>query len=335
MRPDTENGSKVSSTRFTSECKPLIDQLFAESGAESWRLTREAFSSAVESSARKRFGDEPLSFKKLEDYLRGLHIQDLALACACAVGNSTAWEYFVSTYRAYLRSAAAIILRCPPGSPAACELADSLFADLYGLREGDRAGQSLFRYFHGRSSLKTWLHAVLAQRHIDGIRAGRRFTELASEESDSANPHAATLRLRADRSPRPDGQIDPHRQRYVGLFTRTLEVALGMLDPSDKERLRLYYAEDQTLAEIGRRFGDHESSVSRSLERIRRALRMEVEQALRKGRIAANGQPAQQGLSEAEIALCFEYAAQDVPIDFDKLFPQPLKQAPKAERKES
>jgi len=320
-----------------SDCKPLTEQLFAESGAQSWGLMCADFASALERSARKHFTGASVTSTKIKDYLRGLHLQDLALACACVTGNPAAWEYFVSTYRVYLRSAAAIILRTPPDSPSACELADSLFADLYGLREGPRAEHSLFRYFHGRSSLKTWLRAVLAQRHIDGLRAGRRFTELAIEESDprAAGAQATKLRFRTDSTPRPDGPADPHRERYVGLFSQTLEVALGLLDPRDKERLRLYYAEGQTLAEIGRRFGEHESSVSRNLERTRRALRLEVEQALRKGRIAANGLSAQEGLSEAEISLCFEYAAEDTPIDLDKLFPQPVKQTRKAERQDS
>ena len=93
-------------------------------------------------------------------------------------GCEAAWEHFFAQYRAYLRSAAAAILRCQSGSAEACELADSLFSELYGLAAGKGCERSLFRYFHGRSSLKTWLRAILAQRHIDSIRAGRRFEDL-------------------------------------------------------------------------------------------------------------------------------------------------------------
>ncbi len=128
---------------------------------------------------------------------------------------------------------------------------------------------------------------------------------------------------------------DPHRERYVALFTRMLETALGLLDPRDRERLRLYYAEEQTLAEIGRTLGEHESSVSRNLERIRRELRRAVEEALRKGRVAANGSSSEPGLSEEEISLCLEYASEDAPIDLDKLFPGSGKPAPKPTRPQS
>jgi RNA polymerase sigma factor (sigma-70 family) len=300
--------------------QPLLDQLFADSGAASWGLQHEALAVALELSVRKRFGEEP-DAAELTQYLYALHLHDLALACACAEGHASAWDHFVSTFRAYLRSAAATILRCPPDSPAARELADSLFADLYGLSDApDR--RSLFRYFHGRSSLKTWLRAVLAQRHVDSIRASRRFTELEPTDGHATVPPARPA-IRAGISG--DGVAspeDPHRTELVTCFRRTLEVALGLLDPRDKERLRLYYAAEQTLAEIGRKLGEHESSVSRNLERTRRELRHQVEQALRKGASSLDGPDSGAGLSDAQIALCFQYASEDASIDLDRLLPE-------------
>jgi RNA polymerase sigma factor (sigma-70 family) len=301
--------------------QPSVDQLFAESGAASWGLRRDSFAAALELSARKRFGEETPGAIQLDEYLSKLHLQDLALACACAEGRVEAWDYFVSTFRGYLRSAAGAILHCPPQSPAACELADSLFADLYGVGEG-ATRRSLFRYFHGRSSLKTWLRAVLAQRHIDTIRAGRRFTELESADGEAVLPAAQGATLRRMSSSGGDPVRDPHRTELVALFRRTLEVALGLLEPRDKERLRLYYAAEQTLAEIGRKLGEHESSVSRNLDRTRQQLRREMEQALRKGSSHLDGRTSGAGLSDAQIALCFEYAAEDAPIDLDKLLPE-------------
>jgi len=305
-----------------ASCKPLIDRLFVESRAASWGLSADAFSGALTRSVKRSFPSGPSAPGALEKYLAALHVQDLALACACAEGRVKAWEYFVATYQPYLRIASGAILRCPPSSPNARELADSLLAELYGLAEGNRAEHSLFRYFHGRSSLKTWLRAVLAQRHVDAIRAGARLTELPDEQS-------AMKRRDSPDGARAQPAPDPHRERYLALFTCTIEVALGLLDPRDKERLRLYYAEEQTLAEIARKFGEHESSVSRNLERIRRQLRHDLEEVLRKGRSGANGVSGEPGLSEAEISLCFEYAGQEVPIDFAELFPAASERKPK------
>jgi RNA polymerase sigma factor (sigma-70 family) len=306
-----------------ANCKPLIDRLFVESRAAAWGLSLDEFSAALARSAKKSFPSGPSAPGGLERYLAALHVEDLALAGACAEGRVEAWEYFVATYQQYLRTASGAILRCPATSPNARELADSLLAELYGLTEGKRAERSLFRYFHGRSSLKTWLRAVLAQRHVDAIRAGTRLTELPDDPGGAMENRGSIDGARAQPAP------DPHRERYLTLFTRTIEVTLGLLDPRDKERLRLYYVEEQTLAEIGRKFGEHESSVSRNLERIRRQLRHDVEEVLRKGRSGANGVSGEPGLSEAEISLCFEYAAEEVPIDFAKLFPTASERKPK------
>ncbi len=306
-----------------ASCKPLIDRLFVESRASAWGLSAHEFSAALTRSVTRFFPSGPSAPGGLANYLAALHVEDLALAGACAEGRVAAWEYFVATYQQYLRTASGAILRCPATSPNARELADSLLAELYGLTEGKRAERSLFRYFHGRSSLKTWLRAVLAQRHVDAIRAGTRLTELPDDPGGAMENRGSIDGARAQPAP------DPHRERYLTLFTRTIEVTLGLLDPRDKERLRLYYAEEQTLAEIGRKFGEHESSVSRNLERIRRQLRHDVEEVLRKGRSGANGVSGEPGLSDAEISLCFEYAAEEVPIDFAKLFPLTGAQKPK------
>ena len=321
---DAENGDAL-----FAQCQDLVNQLFTESRGEAWGLSAASFAVALQRSAGKRFRTETCSLTKLTEYLSTLHVRDLALAAACCAGYPSAWDHFVATYRGYLRAAAAAILRCPETAPEARELADSLFADLYGLRDEEPGQRSLFRYFHGRSSLKTWLRAVMAQRYIDAIRANRRYAQLDDENDPPNGPtvrHARNLQTEPAK--------DPHRERYVALFTSALEAELGSLPSSDRERLRLYYAEDKTLAEIGRKLSEHESSVSRSLERIRRHLRQAVEDVLRKGHSPSKASASDYGLSDAEIALCFEYAAEDVPIDFDRLFPGPMRDASASEKQE-
>jgi RNA polymerase sigma-70 factor len=329
--------------RLLAVHQDLIDLLFAEVSASPWSVTRDRFESALERSAAKRFGSSrAVPRAQLEEYLGALHLQDLSLAAACASGHSAAWEFFVITYRGYLRAASAAILRCSASSPAAQDLADSLFTDLYGISPAANSeDRSLFRYFHGRSSLKTWLRAVLAQRHIDSIRSSRRFIDIDDQSSDSDTPRNRVTRIDSvsfDSNPARDNLPDPHRSRYLALFTAALDRAFNALDRQDKQRLRLYYVDQQTLAQIGRDFGEHESSVSRHLDRIRRDLRTAVETSLRAGQSSSqanspNGTQPQLALSDAQISLCFEYAAQDAPINFDKLFPastpsQPERQDP-------
>ena len=299
--------------RLPRDCEPATRQLFAESGADRWHLSFQVFVGALTRSAAKRFDVYAVSAERVQEYFATLHIKDLALACACGEGLEKAWDEFVAEYRGYLRVAAAAMLRRPMSDAATIDLADSLFADLYGLAEGKAGGRSLFRYFHGRSSLKTWLRAVLSQRHIDGIRAGKKFESLDATKEDGDMRRVmepATVELPSD----------PRREAYLQRFREALTSSLAMLGARDSMRLRMYYAEDRTLAEIGKELGEHESSVSRNLERVRKELRATVEGLLRAGKSVSNGGAATSGMDEAQIDLCLQYAAEDAAIDLDKLF---------------
>ncbi|MGB9436161.1 MAG: RNA polymerase sigma factor, partial [Candidatus Acidiferrum sp.] len=255
-----------------------------------------------------------MTLARLEAYLETLHIDDLVLAAACMEGSEAAWEVFVESYRAYLRAVAGAITKGGRSGTDAQELADSLFAELFGLVDGKRGEASLLRYFHGRSSLKTWLRTILAQRHIDRIRQSRRWESLEREDG------AEEKSLPAQKVTTP--AFDPHRSQYLRRFLLALNDSLSALDPTDRRRLEFYYARQKTLAEIGRLLGEHESTASRHLERVRRELRAKVEECLRRGQHASDPLRSLPPLSNAEIALCFEYAAEDSPIDFRQMFPE-------------
>ena len=295
----------------------ILESLYAESQAAHWDLAPLQFAAALERSVRKRFPDVSPAADCLAEYLRTLHLQDLALAAACLEGCEPAWEYFVREYRSPLRAAAGAISKGSRAGANAQELADSLFAELYGLVDGKRGERSLFRYYHGRSSLKTWLRAILAQRHVDRLRESRRWESMEQGSGEELKPlpepHVAPASL------------DPHRERYLQRFVVALRACLAALNGHDHQRLELYYARQKTLAEIGRQLGEHESSVSRNLERIRHELRAQIEEHLHR----------EGALSEAEIALCFQYASEDAPIDFRNLLPEKRSGKPGLGRKES
>lgn len=278
-------------------------------GIERWGVSTERFIEELARCGEAKFRGKQPTVEELKTYVGALRLEDLGLACACADGVAEAWQHFVGIYRGYLRACAGAMLKRSASAPEAQELADSLFAELYGLSPDKRG--SLLRYFHGRSSLKTWLRAVLAQRHVDRIRAGRKFEELEDEDGrDNAKLPAAAKVLQV---------ADPHRAKYLLKFSNALQTALENLDARDVALLRMYYAEQKKLAEIGRGLGEHESSVSRHLEKVRQDVRRAVEGILRGGSEALNGDGGSGGMSEAEIALCFEYGAEDAPIDLDKL----------------
>ena len=262
----------------------LARRLHRQAQAEKWSVPLERFTQALQASA-DRAGPADLN-----RYLGGLHLEDLALACACAAGDERAWEHFIREHRPVLYRAADAL--DPAGR--ARELADSLYADLYGIRERDGERQSLFRYFHGRSSLATWLRAVLAQRHVDALRAGRRVEPLPDD--DVAEVLAAA----------PTTPPDPDRLRYLALIQRALTVAISLLTDKDRLRLACYYTQELTLAETGRVLREHEATVSRQLAKTRKTLRQRIERHLRD----------EHGLDDAQIGRCFASVAEDTgPLD--------------------
>jgi RNA polymerase sigma-70 factor, ECF subfamily len=252
--------------------------------ADRWKVPAEVFSNALERSAEKAFAGRTPSDADLDRYYDALHLQDLALACACAMGREEAWDHFVKEFRpAMYRAADAID---PAGG--ARDIAQALYAELFGLKEKDGIRQSVFRYFHGRSSLATWLRSLISQRFIDRHRETHRLDPLPD---DSA---AAPLRA-------PAPPLDPDRARFVAAMRAVLAAAIAALEPRDRLRLACYYAQEMTLAQIGVITREHEATVSRQLAKTRKAVREDVERRLRD----------EKGFAKTEIDECFRSIVDD------------------------
>ena len=264
----------------------VMGRACARADIRRWSVSPAAFERALAASvAHASLGGHAVDQAA---HVESLHLEDLALAVACADGHEGAWEHFVREFRPALYQSADAI--DPTGG--ARELADALYADLFGLTAGPGERRSLFRHFHGRSRLATWLRAVLSQRHIDAIRARRRFDPMPEVEvaPESAAPAA----------------IDPERPRFQQLINVVLVAAVSALAPRDRLRLSLYYSQDLTLAQIGRLLHEHEGSVSRHLTRIRHEVRHAMEVRLRDDH----------HLDEPAIDECFRAVLQDAgPID--------------------
>jgi len=275
----------------------LVERLYRQANGERWRVPVSRFAEALAASADRAFGDRVPGSRELDRYLASLHLEDVALACACAAGDEAAWEHFIREERPRLYRAADAIA----AGGRARELADSLYADLYGFDNRGQGRRSLFRYFHGRSSLATWLRAVLAQRYVDRLRVERRVEPLPDDESAAALASPSTV-------------ADPDRSRYVGLIRQALGRAVSRLAARDRLRLGCYYAQGLTLAQTGRLLGEHEATASRQLAKTRRAIREDVEHELR----------VEAGLNDAEIAQCFESVVEDAgPLDVREMLGDP------------
>jgi len=276
----------------------LVARLHTQANAARWSVSQERFALALSASlAHARAGADAATVDA-ERYLAGLHLEDLAVAVACIDGHDAAWEHFIAEHRSLLTRAA--MAMDPAGGS---DLADSLYGDLFGLQQKAGERQSLFRYFHGRSRLATWLRAILAQRHIDRVRATKRLDPLPEDDDRSS----ATPLVAKDRSGSPEGE----RLRFFDAMRDALASAIAELAPKDRLRLSSYYARDMTLAAIGRMLGEHEGTVSRHLTRTRREIRKAAEARLR----------GHHGLDERAMAECFASVTEDAgALDLGELF---------------
>jgi RNA polymerase sigma-70 factor (ECF subfamily) len=218
---------------------------------------------------------------EIENFLDGLHADDLCLALACERGDQDAWSDLFEEYGATVRSAA----RSASSNEAmADDLAHSIWAELHGLKtreDGQAAGK--LAYYSGAGSLGGWLRAVVGQLAIDQHRRQARLVQteqdtdldrLAHEIDDQ--PVASTFHSSCN----PEDELA--RDRAAADVERALAQALSELDPEDRLLLKLYYFDGLRMREAGAVLGFHEATASRRLSRVHREVREHVEAILMK-----------------------------------------------------
>ncbi|MGA8273760.1 MAG: sigma-70 family RNA polymerase sigma factor [Candidatus Sulfotelmatobacter sp.] len=283
---------KPISAPVQSAVSELLPELHAGGGCEKIGLTREAFAEILADVVMKYLppgatGSEACAF------LRSLRVEELALARACAVGNNAAWELFLIRYREKLYQSA---LRIAREDSSARELADTLYAELYGTvtRDGERV--SKLASFTGRGSLEGWLRTVLAQEFVNRYRRTRRLVSL-DEESEEGSQFAA---------PQPETVLSPDLR-----LESATDAALAALSGEERMVLAAYFLDGRTLAEIARLLGVHESTISRKVDKMAKSLRKKV---------LANMMRQGMGRRQAEEAL--EVDVRDVRLDIRRSLAQ-------------
>jgi RNA polymerase sigma-70 factor, ECF subfamily len=251
--------SKKGVTAVTT-AKPVpertIAELYPKSKAESFGLCRDDFAAILAEIVHKYMPDSEGA--ETHGFCCSLKIEELALARACAAGYNQAWEAFLIRYREKLFEIANYITK---ESSAGRDLADSIYADLYGtaVRDGQRV--SKLASYTGRGSLEGWLRTVMAQEHVNRFRRTRRLVSL-DEETEEGTQFATP-------EPEETAPVDPRVEAAT-------DDAIGTLDAEDRFVLSAYFLDDRTLAEIARMLGVHESTISRKLDRLAKSLRKQV-----------------------------------------------------------
>jgi len=266
----------------------LADQqalaLHQRSGADAYGLRVEEFSTILREIIEKYLPDT--SSEEACDFCATLRLEELALARACAAGNERAWQDFISRYQTKLHSMALHITR---DAVHASELADSMFADLYGMNTRDGARYSKLVFYTGRGSLEGWLRTVMAQEYINRYRKQKRNLSLDEQSEEGAQFTAP--------DPEPIIAADPR-------LTAATDQALAELSSEDRYVLAAYYLDGRTLADIARTLKLHESSISRRLDRVSSALRKRILGCLR-----------EQGMSHAQATEALDTDVRDLQVD--------------------
>src|SRR5438046_1852490 len=203
---------------------PELESRMAELQAKTqeYGLGREQFVAILNEIGAKYLPPQP-SERERGEFFASLRLEELALARACAAGHERAWEIFMVRYREKLYDIAAYIAK---ESSAARELADSIYADLYGTsaREGKRI--SKLASYTGRGSLEGWLRTVLAQEYVNRYRKQRRLVSLDEESEAGVQFAAAEPELAPAHDPRVEAATDQ---------------ALAALSAEDRFVLASYY----------------------------------------------------------------------------------------------
>jgi RNA polymerase sigma-70 factor, ECF subfamily len=243
----------------------LLEELWRRADGAACGLSRGEFEEVLTAVGLKhRFGAPPeaeATAREREAFLDALHLEELALAHGCARGKDAAWDRFVRGYRAQLvRSATAITGSSGLGQ----ELADSLYAELYGLKQAEGERRSPLASYSGRGSLAGWLRATLVQRFRDHHRRTHRESPL--EDQDCAGPEPAAAPPRG-------------LEELRGAVARTI----AALAAEDRFLLAAYFLDRRTLLEIARMLAVHEATISRRLKRLLGEMRKQVLGNLERG----------------------------------------------------
>lgn len=252
------SASKPISAPVQSAVAELAGELYAKSGGDKLGLTRGSFAEILCAVAMKYLTSEA-GPSEARNFLLTLRVDDLALARACAAGDNSAWELFLIRYREKLYHYA---LRIAREDSAARDLAESLYAELYGTatREGERI--SKLASFTGRGSLDGWLRTVLAQEFVNRYRRAKRLVSL-DDEIEEGTQFAA---------PEPGPAPSVYSSRLASLT----DGALAALPSEDRLILSAYYLDGHPLSEVGRMLGVHESTISRKVDKLAKALRKKI-----------------------------------------------------------
>ena len=297
--------------------KPEIQSLLNEGAgrllaraSDNRSLSREFLVSRISAAVQKYLlkDDPDTPHAEITKFIDDMQADDLCLIIACERGDEHAWNDLVERFKPTVRSAARA---ASANEDAAEDLAQSIWAELYGLRvRKDGKPASKLAYYSGRGSLAGWLRAVVAQLAVDTFRKQSRLVQTEEDTEFDRLVHEAQDgqgQTVVAGIPTPEESISNNFAQAD--MQQALGTAIQELGAEDRLLVKLYYFDNLRLREAGAVLGVHEATASRRLTRIQTDLRKRVMKILIDER----------GWTQAETERSFAEVAQYLETDLEAL----------------
>ena len=230
-------------------------------GDEPLRLAPEALARLHAAATSNPFSTDPIRFIEhvarwleptddLDAQLLSLHLEDLRVALACALGDPEAVARFVADHRDD------IDLALRKAESTGVPRAERRQVALTRLLSVDAKGSPRILRYAGRGPLRAWVRMACSRLAVDLLRQHHR------QPKTSTDPE---LVARAQ-----DEHADPHlalmQQMYRDEVHQAFEQAFGELTQRERRLLRHQLLEHSTLEQLGALFGVHRTTAARWLQ---------------------------------------------------------------------
>lgn len=250
----SDAGSSVAANVAQLAHRQLIELIGAQVHVR-FALTPAAFADRLLQVVNAEAAGEQQAWR---DRVSRLSLDDLYLAWACVCGETAAWQELGRTHFAFIRTFARRYL---PGH-AAADVADEVIGDLWERGKLER--------YQGRSTLRTWLAALVGNAALNAVKALQRGHAACEARQMLAAPGQAAA------------DVDIAEQEATDLMRGSVTEVLKSLPRETKFLLQLYYEQGLTLEEMSGPLRISTAALSRRLKQTREELRTSIEARARR-----------------------------------------------------
>ena len=228
----------------------LLNKAFSQGSAVhgDLGLALEDFTVHLKSIITKRLGPDP-GQDAASRFVAGLHADDLYVAAACAHNSAPAWSRLAAVYNDHIDKVSHAV--CSTHQEAR-ELASSMMAHLFFR---DREGQCRIASYDGRSSLATWLSAIIRHQAINQRQLKLNEAEPLDSLPDIPNPNAVSAL-----------EAVLFQSKYGEAITDSLKWAARQLSERERLVLALRFEDEMRATEVAKMLQVHPAQITRTVK---------------------------------------------------------------------